>query len=62
MQQAGYHQANMLAQQLRTTIDTQGTEMIAMLQDFAAVQDANPPVEAPPPPAPVANAVLQTEV
>ena len=47
----------MMAQQLQITIDTQGTEILTMLQDFAAVQDANPPVEAPPPPAPVATVV-----
>ena len=35
--------------------------MLAMLQDFVAVQDVNPPVEAPPP-APVANAVVQMDV
>ena len=52
----------MLAQQLCTTIDTQSTEMLAMLQDFAAIQDANPPVEAPSSPAPAANTVAQTDV
>ena len=51
----------MLAQQLQTTIEMQGTEMLAMLQDFAAVQDANLTIEAPPP-APAATAVAQTDV
>ena len=57
IQQAGYHHVKILTQQLRTTIDTQGAKMLAMLQDLAAIQDANPPVEASPPPAPAANAV-----
>ena len=61
MQQAGYHHANVLAQQIQTSIGAQGTEMLAMLQDFAVVQDANPPVEAQPP-APAANSVAQTDV
>ena len=41
MQQAGYHHANMLAQRLRETIDTQDTEMLAMPQDF---QQSNTPI------------------
>ena len=32
MQQAGYHHANMLAAQLEATINTQGTDMLEMLQ------------------------------
>ena len=61
MQQAGYHHANMLAQYLQATMEIQGTEIITILQDFAAVQDANPPVEALPP-APAAKALAQTDV
>ena len=32
MQQAGYHHANMLASQMRTTLDNQQVEMLAMMQ------------------------------
>ena len=31
MQQSGFHHINMLAEQLRATIDTQGTDILAML-------------------------------
>jgi hypothetical protein len=62
MQQVGYHHANMLAQQLRSTIDSQGTEMLAMLQDITT--NVNPPLEEQPqaPPAPAANAVAHTDI
>jgi hypothetical protein len=63
MQQAGYHHANMLAEQLRTTIDAQGTEMLAMLSEM---QDNNPPIqESTPPPPPTeqsANSAAHTDV
>ena len=36
MQQAVYHHANMLAEKIWTTIDGQGAEMLAMLQEIAA--------------------------
>ena len=36
--------------------------MITMLQDFAAVQDAYPPVKAPSPPTPATNTVAQKDV
>ena len=65
MQQAGYHHANMLAEQLRTTIDAQGTEMLAMLSDMT-LQDNNPPIqELTPPPLPTkhsANSAAHTDV
>ena len=53
----------MLAQQLRASIDSQGTEMLAMLQDLTT--KVNPPqVEDRPtaPPAPAANAVAHTDI
>ena len=37
MQQAGSHHANMLAEQLCTTINGQGAEMLVMLQEIIAV-------------------------
>ena len=32
MQQSGYHHANMLANQLRTDLQVQGTETLAIIQ------------------------------
>ena len=59
MQQAGYHHANMLAEQLRTDLQVQGTEMLAIVQEMAAAT-INPPENGnQPPPAPAANAALQ---
>ena len=40
MQQAGYHHASLLAEQLRTTIDGQEDEMLAMLQEITASNPA----------------------
>ena len=42
MQQAGYHHANMLAEQLRTDLQAQGTEMLAIIKETAAA-NINPP-------------------
>ena len=39
MHQAGYHHANMLAQQLRNDITNQQTEMLAMVQSLILVPD-----------------------
>ena len=65
MHQAGFHHTNMLSEQLRTTIDTQGAEMLAILQELV-IADNNPPIEDMPPPksppAPVANAVAHIDV
>ena len=64
MQQAGYHHANMLATQLRTTMDNQSSQMLAMIQDLV-VTDNNPPNEEMPPPPPTqqtANATAHTDV
>ena len=68
MQQAGFHHAKILATRLPTTIDTQGTEILAMLQELV-VTDNNPPIEEalPPPPHaappdPAVNATARTDV
>ena len=62
MQQAGYHHANMMAAQLRTTMTDCDTEMLAMLQGLAE-QDANPPqAEVIPQPAPAANAATNQDI
>ena len=39
MQQAGYHHAKMLAQQLRTDLTNQQTEMLAMMQNLVPEQE-----------------------
>ena len=39
MQQAGYHHANMLAEQLRVDLNNQQTEMLAMVQGLTQVED-----------------------
>ena len=44
LQQAGYYHANMLAEQIHTTIDNQGTEILAILQGLVNVE-INPPPE-----------------
>ena len=62
MQQAGYHHANMLAAQLRTTIDGQGAEMLAMLQDIAVSPATDHPQPEVDPQNPVANAVVQQDI
>ena len=50
MQQVGYHNANMIASKLRTTIDGQKAEMLAMLQEIATVPPAEEtPAHDPPP-------------
>ena len=61
MQQAGYHHANMLAEQLRATMDNQGNEMLAMLQGLTEA-NTNPPTEEVLPPAPAANAAAHVDV
>ena len=43
MQQVGYHDTNMLAEHLRTSIDAEGTEILAMISKLA-LQDSNPPI------------------
>ena len=65
MQYCGFHHANILAEQLRATIDTQGIEMLEMLQELVIGND-NPPNEVIPPstapPDPAANDVAHTDV
>ena len=66
MQQAGYHHANMLADQFRADLQLQGTEMLTLVQSMANI-DNNPPIdEAQPPPqsppVPVSNTVMQDNV
>ena len=65
MQQVGFHHANMLAEQLRTKIDTQGTEILVMLQDLF-ITDNSPPIEDMPPPtallAPTASVAAHTNM
>ena len=41
MQQAGYHHTNMLATQFRTNMNTQSSQMLAMIND-PVVTDNNP--------------------
>ena len=56
MQQAGYHHANMLAQQMRNDLENQQTEMLAMVQNMvqaAPHQDEEPQFE-------VANAAVSS--
>ena len=62
MQQAGYHHANMLAQQLRTDLQVQGTEMLALVQGLAEANADPPPTEVHPTQAPTANAVIQDAI
>ena len=61
MQQVSYHYANMLAAQLRTTIDGQGAEMLVILQNIVVDSPDNPPqleeIQNP-----VANAVVQEDI
>ena len=62
MQHAGYHHANMLAEQLCTDFQVQGTKVLAIVQELAEA-NANPPTETVQlPPAPVANAVIQDTI
>ena len=65
MQQARFHHANMLVDQLCATINTKGTEVLAILQD-SVIGDDNPPIEVIPPPtsppAPAAKAVEYIDV
>ena len=58
MQQAGYHHANMLADQLRINLQVQGTEMLVIVQELADANANTPPVAVHPIPALVANAVI----
>ena len=62
MQQAGYHHANMLADQLRESIKNQGHEILTMLRGFSD----NPPndEDQPPPLQPnlVTNAAAQQDI
>ena len=44
MQQAGYHHANMLANNLRTDLQVQGTEMLAIVQELAEGNVNLPPI------------------
>ena len=62
MQQAGYHHANMLAHQLRTDLQVQGTEMLALVQGLAEANADPPPTEVNPTQAPTANAVIQDAI
>ena len=39
MLQAGYHHANMLAEQLQVDLNNQQTQMLAMVQGLARVED-----------------------
>ena len=61
MQQAGYHHANMLAAQLRTDLQVQGSDMLAMMQELST-QDNNPPIDARSPPEPARNATVKESV
>ena len=61
MQQAGYHHANILAQQLHMNLQVQGNEILALVYEL--VVNKNPPDEEDQPlPAPAANAIIQTTV
>ena len=57
MLQAGYHHANMLAQQMRDDMTNQQTEMLAMMQTLVAPEQ-EPPSESEVAPQPAANAVV----
>ena len=59
MQQPGYHHANILAKQLRTDLQAQGTEMLAIVQEMAAANSNPPEDKYQPPPPPAANAAIQ---
>ena len=61
MQQAGFHHANMLADQLRNNLQVQSSAMLVMVQDLAA-QDNNPPIVDSSPPKPVANVYIGDSV
>ena len=55
----------MLSEQLRITINTQGTEILAMLQELVVADNNSPIEEMPPPtapPTPAENAVAHTNV
>ena len=59
MQQAGYHHANMLAQQMREELSNQQTEMLAMMQNLVVPeQEEHEPTIAP---APAANAAINMQ-
>ena len=62
MQQAGYHHANMLANQLRTDLQVQGTEILAIVQELADANANLPPFPVQPIPEPAANAVIQDTI
>ena len=62
MQQAGYHHANMLADQLCTDLQVQGTEMLAIFQELADANANLPPAVVQPILEPAANAVIQDTI
>ena len=62
MQQAGYHHANMLADQLRINLQVQGTEMLVIVQELADANANTPHVAIQSPPAPAANTVIQDTI
>ena len=62
MQQVGYHNANMIASKLRTTIDGQKAEMLAMLQEIATVPPAEETPAHDPPPIYTANAAVHQDI
>ena len=57
MQQAGYHHANMLTQQLRDDLTNQQTEMLAMMQNLV-IPEQEPFNEPEIAPQPAANAAV----
>ena len=62
MQQIGFHHPNMLADCLRGNHQQQGTEMLAMVQELAIVDNNSPIVNVQSLPQPTANSVLQDNV
>ena len=62
MQYVGYYHANMLANQLRTDLQVQGTEILAIVQELADANANLPPVAVQPIPEPAANAVIQDTI
>ena len=62
MQQAGYHDTNMLADQLRTDFQVQGTEMLAIVQELADANSNTSLATVQPIPAPAANTVIQDTI
>ena len=62
MQQSVYHYDNMLADQLRKSINNQGKNMLGMFQGFADNSPNDEERTLLPPPSPVANAAAQQDV